>query len=343
MANSKQVLVVGDLFLDMQVNGIKSLPSWNEDCLVDNIELLPGGSSANTARQLCVFPNINVDIFSVIGNDQLSQILINLIKDEQCNFILKRQNSSMQTCIVLSGDNDRSFITNRNNLKFLNCQLLDSHFKSSKNKSYDHVHIGGFYNCFGLHSMDLIKLLVYNGYKHKISLDLQMSQLKLSKHKRAIFIKLCSILSVLFVNHIELLELIGQSKNSKMSKFEAMDELIKMTRNDKLVIVMKMGSKGSLLRKTSGKIIQVFNMDIELNIVDTTGAGDAFAAGFLGSFIGNKLSETQQWITHLLFGTSTAGLCIGREGACPNPLKYERIHTFYKKVKNVHMNKQSKL
>ena len=37
------IVVLGDLFLDIQAQGLKKLPKWAEDNLVDSISFLPGG------------------------------------------------------------------------------------------------------------------------------------------------------------------------------------------------------------------------------------------------------------------------------------------------------------
>eukprot|EP01084_Bolivina_argentea_P224153 379111_1 len=337
MNSLQKVLVIGDLFLDIQANGVKHLPLWDEDCIVDNMELLPGGCASNTARQLSEFKNIGVDLLSVIGKDALSKVLLDLVKDEKCNFILNnKQSTSTNSCIVLSGKNSRSFVTNRNNLKYLNHKLVSLQLSNYK---YDHIHIGGFYNCFGLHSIAFINVLIDCGYKYKISLDLQMSQLKLDRHKREIFIKLCSVVSILFINETELLELIGM----KMNRVKAMNEFIKISGNNRIVIVMKLGSKGCLLRQINGKILQIYNKNIAVDIIDTTGAGDAFAAGFLSQYVGSNILNRTKWMNCLLYATASACLCVQREGACKKPVTYEKIHNFCDTLRDTNLRSESKL
>ena len=58
-----------------------------------------------------------------------------------------------------------------------------------------------------------------------------------------------------------------------------------MEKNLKKIIVITRGNKGSLVIKND-QVVE-FGIEKNLNVIDLTGAGDLFAAGFLHGYINN--------------------------------------------------------
>ena len=50
---TRKIAVLGDLFVDVQAS-IPKLPEWDADVATPGVDILPGGSAANAARQLAV-------------------------------------------------------------------------------------------------------------------------------------------------------------------------------------------------------------------------------------------------------------------------------------------------
>ena len=74
-------------------------------------------------------------------------------------------------------------------------------------------------------------------------------------------------------------------------------------------VVVKVGSRGALARSTG---ITVTQPALRHDVVDSTGAGDAFTAGFLPAWLrGTTLAEA---VTH---GQRLASAAVGRVGASP--------------------------
>lgn len=96
---------------------------------------------------------------------------------------------------------------------------------------------------------------------------------------------------------------------------KALDTLIKEGIS---LAAVTLGSKGALAAIPGGKIeIKGFSC----NVVDTTGAGDAFWGGFLYGFVksGKKLEELalDDAAAFARFGNAAAALCIEKRGAIP--------------------------
>jgi sugar/nucleoside kinase (ribokinase family) len=76
------------------------------------------------------------------------------------------------------------------------------------------------------------------------------------------------------------------------------------------VVVIKRGGNGALAQARGTSVVQV--PAIEVGVVDTTGAGDAFAAGFIRSWVVDKDLESA-----LNSGTSLAAQCVAKVGSRP--------------------------
>jgi len=80
------------------------------------------------------------------------------------------------------------------------------------------------------------------------------------------------------------------------------------------VIVITMGSKGaSLFVNDNDETILV--PSIKVDAVDTTGAGDAFSAGFMYSFSKKYSFDFDDLKYHLIVGNLVAAKCIQQIGA----------------------------
>ena len=91
-------------------------------------------------------------------------------------------------------------------------------------------------------------------------------------------------------------------------------------------IIIKLGSKGSYLRKegeTTGIIFPPYYVE---NPVDTTGAGDSFCSGFLAAFArGESLDECMK------FANATGAHCVMEKGATNGIKTYDEIKNFVNK------------
>ena len=77
------------------------------------------------------------------------------------------------------------------------------------------------------------------------------------------------------------------------------------------MVVVTCGKRGANLYTSEGVI---HSSPLEVKSIDTTGAGDAFAAGFIASFVKNQ--EIRQC---LQFGNVMASKCVGNLGAINIP------------------------
>jgi len=90
-------------------------------------------------------------------------------------------------------------------------------------------------------------------------------------------------------------------------------------------VIIKLGSKGSFLRKeneTKGKVFAPFFVE---NPVDTTGAGDSFCSGFIAAFAkGKALDECME------FANAVGAMSVMAKGATSGTKSYEETLEFIK-------------
>ena len=88
-------------------------------------------------------------------------------------------------------------------------------------------------------------------------------------------------------------------------------------------VIIKLGSKGSFLRKAGeekGRVYPPFYIE---NPVDTTGAGDSFCSGFLAAYAMGKSEEEC-----MVFANATGAHCVMAKGATTGIKPYEDIMKF---------------
>lgn len=93
-------------------------------------------------------------------------------------------------------------------------------------------------------------------------------------------------------------------------------------------VIIKLGSKGSYLRKegeSKGTIYQPFYIE---NPVDTTGAGDSFCSGFLAAYAMEKPLEEC-----MVFANATGAHCVMATGATTGIKQYSEIMKFIENYK----------
>jgi ribokinase len=123
---------------------------------------------------------------------------------------------------------------------------------------------------------------------------------------------------VLITTRVEVTRIIGHPEY----EFQKALEILRKKLKEKIIVVKS--GKDKTLTYLDKKAFSVSTVPVK--VVDTIGAGDAFAAGFLHKFLRKeKIEECVK------FANACGALKVMKEGATGLPMKDE-IYTFYKKV-----------
>ncbi|MFV0365108.1 MAG: adenosine kinase [Mangrovibacterium sp.] len=226
-----------------------------------NPSIETGGSAANTIRGIAQLGG-QAAFIGKVNDDEMGNFFSKSFTDLGVNFHrLQSDIPSGVAATLISPDSERTFGT------YLGAasELKPSDLNDKLFKPYDILHLEGYL----VFNHTLIEDILKRAKKHglKVSLDMASynvveANLDFMKHL------LDNYVDIVFANEEEAKAYTGKEPA------EALSEIAKQCE----VSVVKVGSKGSLVQ-ANGSIFLI--PAYKVNAVDTTGAGDVYASGFL--------------------------------------------------------------
>jgi sugar/nucleoside kinase (ribokinase family) len=240
-----------------------------------------GGSVSNTAYFLSLLlphANFRVELVSLIGNDQNGQYVQNLLNQKPYGykFVKKWEGQTGSTTISLDKNGERLIIRHPSVISSLPQYIQD--LKIMQILQGKKIHLKG--------SLDLWDAVI-NAEPHLFSLDIS-GLLKNSLHPqelRKTFHK--GSTTILFGNEAELIELSQQLALSITEQTDLAREIMQIFSCK--IACIKRGEKGAIAVTQQES---VSSPALRVKVKDSTGAGDAFNAGFLvGSLLGYSIKK----------------------------------------------------
>ena len=256
-------------------------------------ETVSGGSIANSIVGLSQLGN-KVGFIGKISNDDLGQKYEQGLKNEKVEYFYNKKKEILPTgtCLILiTPDSERTMCTFLGTAGKINKTDID--IEAIKNSEI--TFLEGYLWDEGEPKEAFNHAINYSN-KKAMSLS---DKFCVDRHKKS-FLELVQYkLDIIFANEQEILELINaKSFNEVISFGKKLNKTLVITRSDKGSVAI---NQGEVVECESHK---------NLEIVDLTGAGDLFAAGFLHGYI-NKMSVKES----LQKGTEMASQIIQKIGA----------------------------
>ena len=233
-------------------------------------ETISGGSVANSIVGLAQLGN-EVGFIGKVNMDELGDKYEEGLKKENVKYFYSKKKESLPTgtCLILiTPDSERTMCT------FLGVagKINESDVDINAIKKSEIVFLEGYLWDEGGPKKAFDKA-IQNSNKVAMSLS---DQFCVDRHKVHFLNLVRKKIDIVFANEQEILSLIN-GKN--------IDDAISFGKNLKKLIVITRGEKGSIAIEND----EVSQCDIQKNlkIIDLTGAGDLFAAGFLHGYINN--------------------------------------------------------
>ena len=256
-------------------------------------ETVSGGSVANSIVGLSQLGN-KVGFIGKVSDDDLGQKYEDGLKKENVNYIYikKKENLATGTCLILiTPDSERTMCTFLGTAGKINENDVD--INSVQNSEI--VFLEGYLWDEGEPKSAFDKA-IQNSSKVAMSLS---DSFCVERHKKKFLDLVQNKLDITFANEQEITTLIDARKFEEVVTFgQQLGKLIVITRGEKGSIAIH---KDQVVECESKK---------NLNIVDLTGAGDLFAAGFLHGYI-KKISIKES----LEKGTDMSSKIIQKIGA----------------------------
>jgi len=290
MNENKKICVIGDAFLDVVVP-IKNLVV--NGAVNSNIKISFGGI-ANVAVHLSRL-RIETIFLGKVGRDAFGYAFKNDLRKEGIHGITKEDEiNPTGICISLVDEKGkRSMITNRGANDYLTIE--DFKDKIDCILSSDMLYFSG-YSLISDRTKKSIEYLMRLANKKKIEVWFNVGALNIVSEE---YLRIIEEYSNVLILNKEEAEAITHQKNIE----EILESLSELTN----LIVLTLADKGAIVFDGEEKI---YTKAKKVKVVDTTGAGDAFAAGFLYSYIGGSdYKKCSEW------GHKIASEIIRRYGA----------------------------
>ena len=233
-------------------------------------ETVSGGSVANSIVGLSQLGN-KVGFIGKVNDDDLGEKYEEGLKKENVEYFYSKKKEELPTgtCLILiTPDSERTM-----------CTFLGTAGKINKNdvdvnavKSSEITFLEGYLWDKGEPKTAFDKA-IQNSNKVAMSLS---DLFCVERHKPHFLDLVKNKLDITFANEQEIISLID-AKN--------FDEVISFSKNLRKLIVLTRGEKGSIAINRN-EVIEC-NIQKNLKIIDLTGAGDLFAAGFLHGYVNN--------------------------------------------------------
>ena len=262
-----KIVSMGVHILDVLGRYVSEIPPGQGISLIDEIRITAAGTSAGTSVDLAKL-GCNVTAVGAVGNDEMGNILIGILNRYGVNTKYLARKEGVQTSgsilpIRPNGERPALHVMGSNAVFSFDDVPLDVVAKA------DFVHVGGFYLMPKFDGPDTVKTLQFAKQSGAIT---TMDILGVKQENMAQKIIPCMPYLDYFMPNLEEAGMItGLTDPQKMCQY-FLDAGAKN-------VVLKMGERGSLILSASGERVRIPAFKVKL--VDTTGCGDAWSAGFI--------------------------------------------------------------
>jgi len=289
---SKKILGIGNAIVDVFVKvddnfllknnltkgSMKLIEKDEFDSLKSTIKIEKieaGGSVANTMAGIAYlegFPSfigkINSDEFGKIYKKSLEKIKVNF------SYVEKNEDLSTGASIIfITPDSERTMCTYLG----ISSQLSMADINEDHVKGYEIIFLEGYLWDKGT-SEEMFKHVIKLAKKNNIKVAMSLSDIFcVTRHREDFFKLLTNDLNILIGNENEVNEL--------MQKNNLLDSINKLKKFDKIIIITR--SESGSVAILNNEVTNCESVKVE-KVLDLTGAGDLFAAGFFKEYLNNS-------------------------------------------------------
>ncbi|MCA9881383.1 MAG: carbohydrate kinase family protein [Anaerolineae bacterium] len=299
-----KILVAGELNADLVMTGLPSLPVLGQELIGDGFKQVMGSSSAITAARLASL-GADVDFAGVVGKDDLGSFVLDQLQGFGVNVgHVQRIDVPTGVTIALTYSHDRALLTFPGTIEAYD----GSDLTTERLSQYDHVHVGAYFLQTGLqpHLARIFKLAQEQGVTTSLDVGWDPSETWMDN---PYLLAVLDYSDYFVPNEDEVTALMGGSYQP-----QRLAEKVKGT------LLVKRGGEGAAAYDKSGELARVPSYHVE--VVDTTGAGDAFNAGFLYARIVESLSLEEA----MKFAAGCGAQAVTQVGGATNAPTAQAVH-----------------
>lgn len=267
------VLAIGELNVDVVASGLRSAPELGRELIAPGLAVTLGSATAIFACQIRKLGH-PVRFIARVGKDAFGDTCLRALKDAGIDTKgVLRGSVGTGVTLSMSARNDRAQVTYLGAI----AELCERDVPRNVFSGQKHLHLSSFELQRGLRPA--FARLFRGARQHGLSTSFDPNS-TLTGATRAAVLDLVQHVDLLFLNELEARELSGQRDLRRA--------LALLARNTRGVII-KRGARGALASLDG---VQGESRAFDARAIDTTGAGDSFAAGFVSAFLrGEALDE----------------------------------------------------
>lgn len=313
MKKQLDVVVVGELNVDLILVGLPSLPEMGQCKLSKDVQFTLGSASAIFASNIARLGK-KVGFIGKIGDDEFGDFILESLKRQQVDIshIIRDKEGKTGICVSLSFPDNYAMASYPGVRETMSIADVDFEYI----KSASHLHMSSYY----LQPMmipgcpELFKTAKENGLSTSLDPDSDST----NSWSDSIF-QVLDYVDIFLPNEREALKITGS--DNTLSALDILAEKVN-------TVAIKRGKEGVIVQNNDHRLSAAA---FEIEVVDTTGAGDSFNAGFIYQYLNKaRIEECVIW------GNACAAISTTRAGgttAFPTPQKA----TNFIKKRNVEM------
>lgn len=300
------LITIGHVLTDIRVF-VDEFPKPDEEAKTDKLSLGGGGSAANVAVGASRL-GVKSGFIGTIGFDTFGRVLLQELEHEAVDVAHVKVDTTTNSGLTLIAVNRKGEV-----MMFGYTGASDKLLPSDLNRKYissaEHVHITGL-------SFDtaLAAARIANETKVVVSFDPGRLMSRLGFKEISPLLK---YVDQILLNHEEVNRLTRETELDDAARI--------LLKTGPQIVIIKKGADGIFAMTQDDK----FNIPTyPVKVVDTTGAGDAFSAGFVTAQLEGKSLEDS-----LTFANATANLKITKVGARALPTR-KAVERFLRRSRN---------
>ncbi|MGQ9523694.1 MAG: carbohydrate kinase family protein [Armatimonadota bacterium] len=264
----KDIVVVGEINPDLLASGLETLPRLGTEVLCKSFDISLGGSSALAAAGMARL-GLNVGFISKVGDDLFGRWVLEEIARAgvDVSHVVIDPDARTGVGVILSLPSDRGIVTFLGTIAMLSAQDIDMDYV----QGFRHLHVSSFFLQKALQPFvpELFKLARQFGLTTSLDTGWDPEE----RWDAVLEDALCEA-DVFLPNELEAMA-IARTQDP----YDALDVLHEKTGG---TVAVKLGDKGAVARRGEQT---ARHPGFRVPVVDTTGAGDCFDAGFLYGWV----------------------------------------------------------
>jgi len=305
MKKKMDIVVVGELNVDLILTGLPSLPEFGRCILANDMRFTLGSASAIFANNISKL-GLDTGFVGKIGEDEFGEFILNSLRKSNIDTskIIRDKRAKTGICVSMSFPENYAMASYAGVRETLTLSDVDIEYVSRAK----HLHMSSYYLQTGMKKgcVDLFKKAKENGLTTSLDPDSDPS----AKWDESIF-EVLKYVDIFLPN---------ENEARHISKCDTIEKALHLLGRSVKTVVIKSGEKGAWVKDNN----KIMHADVfKVKVIDTTGAGDSFNSGFIYQYLkGNDIEECVLW------GSACAAISTTDSGgitAFPNLLQLKKF------------------